>query len=236
MSVDSAAGARFAQWWVEAITRTAESSAAFDRRAEVASDVYEQLTDAWSRGARAAGSRSVVGRVVRGMPSDISWRVAQEMRASRFAWHLRNPSTAITTLLLALFPLNMAANSLVSNPASRPFSGQSPLLWSATYVVSACILVLASLALAARCGCPWIPAAEPFRPPSLLERARRCLTGALGVSLAASALLRFTALDLLSGILWIAFVLSLATYVALLGMSFLATLLTLRRYLPIVST
>jgi hypothetical protein len=68
MSRDSTVGARFALWWVEALTRTAERTAALDRRAEIASDVHEQLTDARRRGVR-TGSRSVIARVVRGMPS-----------------------------------------------------------------------------------------------------------------------------------------------------------------------
>ena len=231
MSVDGTLGARFALWWVEAITRTAESTAALDRRAEIASDVHEQLTDAWRRDVR-TGSRSVIARVVRGMPSDVSWRVALELRPSRFAWHLRNPSTVITTLLVAMIPLNAAADSYVSDPQSRPLVGHGVALWAATYVVSGCILAVALLALAGRLRPGWICGAEQFRPASRLERNRRRVTAALGVILAGSAVLRFTALDLASGVLWVGFVVGFMTYLALLTVSLVLRLLTLGRHLP----
>ena len=230
MSRDSNVGARFALWWVEALTRTAERTAALDRRAEIASDVHEQLTDAWRRGVR-TGSPAVIARVVRGMPSDISWRVALELRPGRFAWHLRNPSTAMTTLLVAMFPLNAAADSYVTDPESRPVVGHGAPLWAATYVVSGCILAVALLALAARLRPGWISSAEQFRPRSRLEGIRRRVTAALGVTLAASAVLRFTALDPVSGLLWVAFVLGVLVYLALLMVSLILELLTLGRYL-----
>lgn len=231
MSRDSTLGARFALWWVEAITRTAEGTAALDRRAEIASDVHEQLTDAWRRGER-TGSRSVIARVVRGIPADVSWRMALELRRNRFAWHLRNPSTAITTLLAVMVPLTMAADSYVTDPASRPAVGYGVALWAALHVVSGVILALAALALAVRLRPASISGTESFHPRSPLERTRRQVTAALGIILAGSAVLRFTALDLVSGILWVAFVAGAMTYLALLTTSLLLRLLTLGRHLP----
>ncbi len=231
MSLDGTLGARFASWWVHAITRTAEAGAARDRRAEVASDVYEQLAGA-QPGALSTVSRSVLARTLRGMPADLSWRAGLEFRADRLAWHLRNPSTAITALLAVLFPLNMAADAYVSTPGSRPLLGVGVPLWAATYVVAGCILALALLAFCARWRPGWVRGAERFAPRSRVESARRRVTAALGITFAASAVLRFTFLDLASGVLWIAFVLGVAAYLALVLSSILTTLLTLGRYLP----
>lgn len=235
MSPDGTAGARFATWWVETITRTAESATALDRRAEIASDVHEQLTDAWQRDASAAGSRAVVGRVVRGMPADLAWRTGLEIRPSRFAWHLRNPSTAITSLLVLLFPLNMAADAAWPSARDSFLDYRIPL-WAATDIVGSCIVLFTVLALATRLSRRWKSVADRYRPQSRLERARRCATAVLGVSLAASAVLRFGPLDLASGAFWITFVLCVPIYLALVGATLITKALTLGRYLPKVRT
>jgi hypothetical protein len=236
MTLDNTIGARFATWWVEALTRTAERGTALDRRAEIASDLHEQLTEAQRHDVVPAVSRSVIGRVLRGIPSDIAWRVGLELRRSRFAWHLRNPSTAITTLFVAMIPLNVAADS---NEAAESAGTRSwPLLdyqvplWAVTQLVGGCILLFALLALSTRVSRRWPASAEQFEAHSRLERARRCATAALGVALAGSAVFRFGALSLVGGVFWGAFVACLLLYVALLVVTFSARLLTLGRYLP----
>lgn len=235
MNVDGIPGARFARWWVDAMTRTAAGTIAFDRRAEIASDVHDQLADAWHRGALAQGSRAVVGRVVRGMPADIVWRVGLEARPSRFAWHLRSPSTAITALLVVTFPLNMAADA--AWPAARAsFVDYRVPLWTAADFAAVCVLCFAIMALVGRVWPRWTAGAERFQPHSRLARARRCATAVLGVTLAGSAVSRFGALDPVSGVLWISFASCVLIYAALIILTFAAKLLTLGRYLPKIRT
>jgi len=233
VNADRVTGARLAAWWVSTITRTAEGSVARDRRAEVASDVHDQLADAGRRGALGAGSRAVVGRVVRGMPSDLAWRVGLELRPGRFAWHLRNPSTAITTTFVAMVPLNAAADS--AGTRARQLVDYRVPLWVATDILGVCILLLAMLALASRAWPGWTAGVESFQPGSRLERARRCATATLGIAMAGSAVFRFGALSLVGGVFWAAFAAALVTYLALLVVTGGVRLLTLGRYLPKVS-
>lgn len=240
MTLESTPGARFATWWARTLTRTAESGIAYDRRAEIASDVHEQLTQAWGRDELSAGSRSVVARVLRGMPADLAWRAGLELRPNRFSWHLRNPSTAITTLLVAMIPFNVAAEA---NAAAEPvaprywtlFDYGGPL-WAVTQLVGGVILLFALLSLGSRVSRRWIGEAPRFEPQSRLERARRFNTAALGVSLAGSAVFRFGALGPIGGVFWFAFSVLLAVYLALLVGTVAVKLLTLGRYLPKVRT
>lgn len=238
MNVSGSPGARFALWWVAAVTRTAEPDIALDRRAEIASDVHEQLTTAWPD--LPAASRSVVGRVIRGVPSDIAWRVGLEVRPGRFAWHLRNPSTAITFLFVAMIPLNVAADSNLAATARGDHTwlllDYTVPLWVATDFVGVCILLIAGLALATRVWPRWRVAAERFEPGSGLERARRFATASLGIALAGSAVFRFGAVGLLGGIFWLAFAAFVVLYAALLLVTLGLKVLTLGRYLPKVRT
>ena len=235
MNFESTPGARFATWWVETITRTAEGSIASDRRAEIASDTHDQLTNAWQRDALSAGSRAVVSRCLRGMPADIAWRARLEIRRSRFAWHLRNPSTAITSLLVIMFPLNVAADSAL--PQGRSFLPDYRIpFWVATDVVGACILLFGVLALVTRVRPRWASGAEPCDPRSRLERARRCTTAALGITLAGSAVFRFGALGPIGGVFWLAFAACVLAYGALIVTTVTVRVLNLRRYRPKVGS
>lgn len=236
MNLEDSIGARVAHWWADVITRTADGSTARDRRAEIASDVHEQLADAWHRDALKAGSRAVVGRVVRGMPADIVWRTGLEVRPSRFTWHLRNPSTAITSLFVVMFPVSMAADAALPGDRPWPLLDHGIPLWVANFFLGGCILLIAVLALATRLSPSATSGAERFQPRSRLERARRCATAMLGVTLAGSAVLRFGALDLVSGVLWFAFAACVLIYLALIALTFGVRLLTLGRYLPKVKT
>ncbi len=62
---------RLALWWVDRYTRGVPDAARAQRRAEIASDLWEH------RAAEGAGSRAelaVLSRCVRGIPADLSWR------------------------------------------------------------------------------------------------------------------------------------------------------------------
>lgn len=230
---EETAGARFASWWAAAITRTAGRGAGLDRREEIASDVHEQLTEALSRGDLFRGSRSVLSRVVRGVPADIAWRVGLELSPTRSAWHLRNPSTAITTLFVVMFPVTMVADS--SGRRSSQLVDYRIPLWILTDAVGCCVLLFASLALMARLRQRWMTGAARFVARSRLERLRRCATAVLGVAWAGSSVFRFGAVSSIGAGFWGAFGLCLLGYLLLLVLTLGSRILTLGSYLPKVT-
>lgn len=230
MSVTDTSGARIAAWWVHVLTRTAEPTAGRDRRAEIASDVHEQLTDAWEQGALAAGSRSVVGRVVRGVPADLIWRIGLEARPGRLAWHLRNPSTALTSAFLVMVPVNQMADS--AWPGERHFVGYRIPLWVATEVLGAALLAFGLWAALARVRRRWMAGAEKYHSRSRAERMRRAVTAFMAVSWAGSAVFRFGFVEPIGAVFWGLFWLGLLVYLAVVVGSVGTLRLTLGRYLP----
>jgi hypothetical protein len=119
MSFWQARAIGFASWWTQTYTRTAPIADAIDRRAEVESDVYEQLAVARGRDRRTTWA--MASRVVRGMPADIAWRLAVERAPGRLRWHLAHPATVFGSSFLLLLPLGLAAD----------LSREYELAWSA---------------------------------------------------------------------------------------------------------
>jgi hypothetical protein len=231
MSFADTAGARLARGWVNALTRTAEPESGRDRRDEVASDVHEQLQEAWERGHFAAGSRSVVGRVVRGMPADLTWRIGLETRPGRLAWHLRNPSTALTSAFVLMLPINLVANS--AYPGRRRFVDYAIPLWILTDVIGIALLSFGLWAGLARIRGGWIADAERYRPASRSEGWRRVMTGFLAVSWAGGAVFRFGVTSPIGDVSFLLFVAGFLAYSLVLIVSSVMGLLHLGRYLPI---
>jgi len=66
--------ASFADWWTRAYTRGLPADVSAERRAEIASDVFEQFAD--DGAARATGT-AIVGRTLRGVPADLTWRIEE---------------------------------------------------------------------------------------------------------------------------------------------------------------
>ena len=103
--------AGLASWWVDVYTRTAPVDEAADRRGEVESDLHEQAAAAAARGTPARRvSWEIAGRMVRGMPADLAWRVEVEQAPGRLRWHLQHPATVYATALLVLIPLGLVAD------------------------------------------------------------------------------------------------------------------------------
>lgn len=70
-------GERLALWWVERYTRGLDPSVREERRAELASDLWEhRATD----GATWATQLAIVSRCLRGAPADLSWRRSRARR------------------------------------------------------------------------------------------------------------------------------------------------------------
>jgi hypothetical protein len=100
-------------WWVGLYTRAAPADAAAGRYAEVQSDLHEQATTALADGVpRAQLNREIVGRVVRGVPADLAWRLDSELAPGRLRWHLQHPTTVHTLALLVLVPLALTADRM----------------------------------------------------------------------------------------------------------------------------
>jgi hypothetical protein len=72
-------GERLALWWVERYTRGLEPATRDERRAEVASDVWEHRAEV---GTTRAVQLQILGRCLRGAPADLSWRRSR-LRRSR---------------------------------------------------------------------------------------------------------------------------------------------------------
>jgi hypothetical protein len=66
--------ASFADWWTRVYTRGLPADLGEERRAEIASDVHEQYAD--DGPARATGT-AIVGRTLRGVPADLTWRIEE---------------------------------------------------------------------------------------------------------------------------------------------------------------
>ncbi len=96
---------RLVAWWVERYTATAPEPDGADRRAEVHSDLHEQLAAADRSGvALRRAAMAIGGRTLRGVPADIAWRLGTEMRPGRLEWHLAHPSVLLGFLLVLLVP------------------------------------------------------------------------------------------------------------------------------------
>lgn len=226
MTAQRSAGARLAGWWVDALTHTADPRVAAARRAEIASDVHEQLSAATGQAARAAASRAVVGRVVRGMPADLAWRLRLEVSVDRLSWHLHHPSTAITAGFLVMLPVNLLADSAGTRSA-RLLDLRIPL-WVVTDLLGVCILSFAVAAAGIRARRPSSDG-QGFTRWGRSERLRRAVTLCLGVSWAGSAVFRYGAVSPLGAVFWAAFGISLLLYLTLLLATGAARLLDLRK-------
>ena len=77
MSAPLAVSAGFTRWWVHLYTAGLPSESRFARRAEIESDLWEQMQEAGRAGnPTGATGLGVLGRMARGMWDDLSWRLA----------------------------------------------------------------------------------------------------------------------------------------------------------------
>lgn len=200
-------GPRLALWWVDLLTRTAPTQLRDERRAEIWSDVFEQVH------AAAVGSpgAAILGRTVRGIPSDVVWRLRIELAPERRAWHRAHPSTALATLFLVSLPVGMLADAAEARIAAlRPYVDG---LWLVTLLVSWVLLAFAGLAVADRLR--GTARSDPAAGAPWSKRLRRGLVCVMAVSWAGSGVWRFaqvTWLNDLSTVAWVTFGFSLCGY------------------------
>ncbi|HUP99234.1 MAG TPA: hypothetical protein VM093_02125 [Aeromicrobium sp.] len=217
-------GPRVALAWVRLLTATAPTEWAAERRAEITSDVYEQLQSAATAGLTPrAASLSVAGRSLRGMPADLAWRLHLELHPARRRWHLTCASTVLTFLFIVMAPINLLADLTPTRfPKLLPADAA---LWAITTLLGWTVLAVAAAAAVYRL----LPSAGRDNAGvlglSLDARLRRRASAALSIAWAASAVGRFSAHPLLtrmSDAAWVGVGMALAGYLLLL----LPTLLT----------
>jgi LPXTG-motif cell wall-anchored protein len=96
-------------WWVAAYTRHLPAGVAQRRRAELASDLWEQRADgAASRTPPAAVALSILRRMAAGIPADLRWR-QQQLAAAAQGRPLRPPPRHLPQLLARNWWLALAA-------------------------------------------------------------------------------------------------------------------------------
>ena len=229
MSADVLLGARIALRWSSVITMAGPSEACENRRAEIASDVFEQAAAARTLGvSQSRLSWSIAERVFRGLPRDIAWRMQIEATPARYGWHLRHPSTLLTFLLVMIMPLNVIADS-----ARTRISVLFPFydgLWALTLALCWVLIAFAVAAGAHRV----LASSESMlsQRPNRCNKWARHVTAVMAISWAVSAIWRigpYSSFHTLSSIAWAIFGASLLVYLALLVVRSGAKLLTLGR-------
>jgi hypothetical protein len=89
--------------WVAAYTATLPEEVGTERHSEVRADMHDQIRDGLARGLpRSSISRALLSRAVRGIHSDIAWRMQTEWAHDRFHKLLLQPSTVLTALFVPL--------------------------------------------------------------------------------------------------------------------------------------
>ena len=229
MNADDLLGARIALRWSAFITIAGPSESCENRRAEIASDVFEHVAAACAIGVSQRHlSWSITERVLRGLPRDIAWRLQLETTPTRYEWHLRHPSAFLTFLLAVIMPLNLIADS-----ARTRISVLFPFydgLWALTLALCWVLIAFAVASGAHRV----LASGEPMlsQIPNRSSKWTRCVTAVMAISWAISAIWRIephSSFNTLSSIAWAIFGASLLAYLTLLLVRSGAKLLTLGR-------
>jgi hypothetical protein len=193
-------------------SRTAPEPDRTARRDELAADVHDQLADASARAVpRRVVARSLIGRVVRGMPADLAWRFEVERSPARLDWHLAHPGTLLAGLFLLLVPTTMLADAARGPVAS--LGRFLDLFASAVVLLSATAVVLAAVALVRRL------LRRNLQPSRLtFPDVRRAALSVMCVLWAVAALWRFVPASegwvaQVSSVAWGGFGLALAVYI-----------------------
>lgn len=216
---------RAATWWVDRYTHTAPPREGADRRAELRSDLHDQQAQAEVVGLSARTvSRSIVARVLRGMPADVAWRLQVERAPGRLEWHLAHPSSVLGAFFVLLAP------AVVLLDASRgPVRGFAAAQGLFALVVT--VLASAAISFAAVAGVRRLARRPLFRMRTGLGPLRRAALCWICAMWALAALWRFFGdpLQAVSAAAWAAFGVALVIYTAAVCGSILSKALDLRK-------
>jgi hypothetical protein len=133
--------------WVRLYTAGLPEQVRRDRRAELASDVFEQL-------AAGGGRRAVVGRTVRGAVDDLIWRreVVRDMQSTGVRRVLTQAWWAPVAALVVVFDVALAVGVLADDGSTMPGRVVGPVL-----VLTAALALAVGLVVrvrGARAGAP----------------------------------------------------------------------------------
>ena len=105
-------GGRVALWWAGAYAATADPQMAAERRDELRADLHDHLQQGLAEGCEAAQvSRAMLGRTVRGIPSDVLWRFEIEWARDQLRSLVAEPTTVLGLLFLTLLPISLLADA-----------------------------------------------------------------------------------------------------------------------------
>lgn len=225
MSKPPPVAVRAATWWVDRYTHTAPLREGADRRAELRSDLHDQQAqaEAVGLGARTV-SRSIVARMLRGMPADVAWRLQVERAPGRLEWHLAHPSSVLGALFVLLAPAVILLDA--SRGPVRGFAAAQGL-----FVLVVSVLASAAISFAAVAGVRRLARRPRFRMRAGLGPVRRAALCWMCVMWALAALWRFSGapFQAVSAAAWTAFGVALVVYTAAVCGSFLGRALDLRK-------
>lgn len=105
-------GGRVALWWVAVYTATTDPQLARERRDELRADLHDHLQQGLAEEVGLAQlSRDMLGRSLRGVPSDVVWRVEVEWARDGLRSLAAEPVTVLGALFVALVPLSLLADA-----------------------------------------------------------------------------------------------------------------------------
>lgn len=207
---------RVALGWVDRYTATAPEPERSDRRAEVRSDIHDQMA---RDDDEATSPNRVLLRAVRGIPADLSWRLSIEIQPARLSWHVSNPGTALAALLVPMVILGMVIDS------ARKATWLAP----AADVAGAVFLPLSSVVVGVGLVGVVRWCARPMRPG--LAAVRRQTLAAATVTWALAGLWRFAPApwEVVSALAWAGVGISVVAYLAVVFSGRVVKALALRK-------
>lgn len=133
--------------WCDLYTRGLDPAIAGDRRAELASDVYEHT--AWDP----TGGAAILSRAVRGVPADLAWRFEQQRAAARLlprSTRLVNGSIRTLVLVAASSLIALGVVAIARTAAAVASGAVRPWSETAIWVIALTALAVVGLALTVR--------------------------------------------------------------------------------------
>jgi hypothetical protein len=201
------------KWWVDAYTRTAPPDAAEARRAEMESDLFEEIAEATARAESGWRlRRRMTSRFLRGIPADVAWRLGTEYAPGRLRWHLEHPSTVLNAAGTVLIPMGILADWLRRGTNEWGPAGALGAIW-----LLACALLLGFSAVSLHAV---IRSAPPIGRVTLAGR-RRGAFAAMSLLGSLSAVWRFAPepLTIVSTFAWAGFGLAFLGFLLLSALS-----------------
>ena len=152
-------GARAVLWWCDRYTSAAHDDVRRERRAELIADLHDHVDAARAAGvSEPAIARAVVGRMLRGVPADVLWRIESDWARDRMRSSLSSPELVLGVLFVVLVPVTIAVD------LSREFTVDATPVGRVYGVMCAACFTVAAAYVLHRLGGGL--GAVPRRPPT----------------------------------------------------------------------